>query len=905
MTHVRLSSQLDVLKGHLIDLGYCGSTGKVIDNYQFAATKGQIGHADLLAFADEWRCDISTACIAVRQCSNGNDKQAMLQELSYVGAPIALFALPQSVEIWPVRADSKVECHPKEQLPYETLTEYFGRYRRELSPRALLNAKRGERQLTFFDIAPSLEAFARDATQKMLVSQFESAIQSTPQNVREKHPDAVIRLAIWTLASRILQDKLPNYKELQTRNVDALLNAAQQHFPKYFTSVRGDLKQVGLQVVEQLYEELLNGFTFRSLTNDMLAYFYENTLVDADMRKRLGIYYTPRAIAERILHRLPVETLRPEDRTVLDGTCGAGNLLLAAYNRLSGLLPARWTTEKRHDYLLTHLWGVDTDPFACEVARLSLLLYDLPIGDSWKIERGDVSQVHPQHQFGAIPNIIVGNPPFKETSSEGAKIQKAAQVLERYLDWLAPGGLLGVVLPRTFLHNTSANKTRKRLLETCDILEIGHLPEGMIPSSSVTTAVILARKLSQVRPKTVGLLTRVEEVDRGDRQRFEQYQHPTVSYEVPQEHRFHQSKEMVSSPFDRIWNKIEKQFDRIEPNFCTIRKGVDPGENARDSHFSRSNQGEGWRRVLYNNRTGKVLEPFSVNWDAQEVRYIKYPSDELERPRNPEHFDQPGKLVMPSNRNAGNPWRFYAAIDREQLVVTHNFHYVLPSETASIEELAAVFNSLIANAWYASHNYHTTIILASLKPMPFPCFSQQQRKKIRDLVGQIEKMKQSFPDTDIEALRQHIIELDEIVFDGYGLTPGERTQIRSWMNRFPRPGQEWKGVPLVRREELAPYQGRQSKLSGEVESVNTEHATISLYTQNRDDPMEIPIPPTMPGWALRPGATFLVTIPWKQRYETDLSIIRWIDFRPLDYGYLSDEELTKLLTEGRSASPYE
>ncbi len=166
-------------------------------------------------------------------------------------------------------------------------------------------------------------------------------------------------------------------------------------------------------------------------------------------------------------------------------------------------------------------------------------------------------------------------------------------------------------------------------------------------------------------------------------------------------------------------------------------------------------------------------------------------------------------------------------------------------------------------------------------------------------------MKQSFPDTDIEALRQHIIELDEIVFDGYGLTPGERTQIRSWMNRFPRPGQEWKGVPLVRREELAPYQGRQSKLSGEVESVNTEHMTISLYKQNRDDPMEIPIPPTMPGWALRPGATFLVTIPWEQRYETDLSIIRWIDFRPLDYGYLSDEELTKLLTEGRSASPYE
>jgi hypothetical protein len=65
--------------------------------------------------------------------------------------------------------------------------------------------------------------------------------------------------------------------------------------------------------------------------------------------------------------------------------------------------------------------------------------------------------------------------------------------------------------------------------------------------------------------------------------------------------------------------------------------------------------------------------------------------------------------------------------------------------------------------------------------------------------------------------------------------------------------------------------------------------------------MEIPIPPTMPGWALRPGTTFLASIPWEQRHEIDLSRINWLDFRTLEFGYLSDEDLIALLTEEEGA----
>jgi len=904
MIGVELSSQLGVLEKHLRDLGYRDSDGTVIRDYEFASSESQVSRADLLAFADARRWDISTACIAVQQWPNGHDKLTALRQLSYIGAPIALFALPDFVEIWPVCADSEVVRGPQESLPYENLPGYFDQRGKELSPRSLLNAKRGERQLSFFDIDSSLEAFARDATQEMLVRQFERALNSVPSEVRKRHPEALTHLAIWTLAARILQDKLTDYDDLQTREVKSLLSAVQRHFPDYFKTLENDLSVVGMQAVEALYDGLGGEFTLRSLTNDMLAYFYENTLVDEKLHRQLGIYYTPRMITERILRRLPVEDLRLEERMVLDGTCGSGNLLLAAYDRLSSLLPARLTLEERHSYLLEHIWGVDRDPFACEIARLSLLLYNLPAGDNWQIKQGDVFEVNPQQMFGGMPRIIVGNPPFQEPrSTEGKRIQRAAQVLDRYLNWLAPEGLLGIVVPLTFLHTTSEIETRKQLLETCDILEVWHFPEGAIPGSSVAVAVILARKLPQARSRAFSLLTRVEEVGRVDQRRFGQYQRPTTSYFVAQERWFSDSQRwMVSSSFDHIWDRIEEQFTTVHPIFCRIYNGVQPGKQARSSHFSSQDRGKGWKRVLSKNIGGKTLEPFLISWANQKDKCIRYPSDELHRPRKSEHFKQPAKLVMNATRNPGNPWRFYAAIDRDRFVATENFHYVLPAESVTIEELAAVFNSMVANAWYSSHNYHRDITLRYLKRMPFPSFSEQQREEIRSLVGQITEMKQSLH-TSSEDIRRRIIRLDEIVFDAYCLNSEERTQVHDWMDRFPRPGQEWEGKPLVLdvSEESAPYQRRQWRLIGEVKAVKAERGTVSLWTQGRDGPKEILIPSTMPGWALRPGAAFLGSIPWEQRHETDVSKIKWLGFRPLEFGYLSDDELTALLTEQESA----
>lgn len=895
MSQINLSPQLEIVKQNLFNLGYRDPNGAVVQDYRYIASDGKLRHTDLLAFGDTRLHDINTACIAVNQWSDNTNKLSTLKDLTCLGTPIALFALPDHVEIWSVTIEFENSLKQQETLAYQDLPEYFHTRGRELSPQSLLSAKRGGRQLSFFEVDSALIDFAREATQETLVRQFELAIQSTSLETRKDFPKALNRLAIWVLAARILQDKLVDQDALKTTDAITLLTSVQKLFPNYFTTLQQDLRLAGQQTAYQLYDVLSRDFTFRSLTNDMLAYFYENTLVDEKMRKELGIYYTPRELAQRILHHLPIEDFPLEDRIILDGTCGSGNLLLASYDRLSGLLPAKWSPVQRHDYLLHHLWGIDQDVFACEIARLSLLLYDLPAGDSWQIKAGDVFLTTPQRVFGGQPNIIVGNPPFGEprSNADRKRVQKAAQIVDLYLDWLAPEGILGIILPITFLHNSSDRDTRERILKTCDILEIWHLPEGAIPSSSVATAVILARKLPRTRTNVPHLLTRVNE----EAKYFQTFNQSIInSYVVSQEQWFSDpQRQLVSSPLDHIWSRIDKQFRPVDPTFCKIYNGVQTGKLARSTHFSNKyEEGPGWKPVLSTNSGGKTLEPFAIHWENQEIKYIKYPSDELLRQRKPEHFETPNKLIINATRNPSSPWRFYGAIDQSGFIVTENFHYILP-QVAAVEELAAVFNSMLANAWFSSRNYHRDITLkGGLKELPFPTFNKLQKNEISALVRKITEMKR-LEQSYLEDIRNYIGRLDEIIFDAYGLDNKERSQIYAWMNLFQRPGKEWEeNISFPKNDSF--YRGRHWTLTGEVESVDSESKTVSIWIEGQESSIEMQIPHTLPGWALRSGAAFQAITPWEQRYQPNLSEVNWLDFQPLDFGYVTDSELISRLS---------
>lgn len=179
--------------------------------------------------------------------------------------------------------------------------------------------------------------------------------------------------------------------------------------------------EIGDEVLESIIGDLYypkSPFEFSVMGPDILGRAYEQFLGSEivfrgstvaiepkpEVRKAGGVYYTPQFVVEYIVD----STLDPmlagktvaqiSDLTVVDPACGSGSFLVTAYQYLLDWhlehylgLPKqsryrrqrlrrgesgefRLTLRERRRILITHVFGVDIDPQAVEVAKLSLLL---------------------------------------------------------------------------------------------------------------------------------------------------------------------------------------------------------------------------------------------------------------------------------------------------------------------------------------------------------------------------------------------------------------------------------------------------------------------------------------------------------------------------------------------------
>ncbi len=156
---------------------------------------------------------------------------------------------------------------------------------------------------------------------------------------------------------------------------------------------------VPVEILGQVYEQFLGKTIWLDGRGVHIDY-------KAEVRKAKGVYYTPQYIVEYIVKNTVGELLKgcktPTEAAklkVLDPACGSGSFLLGAYQHLinwhlewyvndgpakhegrlvatAGPGPASWrlTAAAKKDILLNNIYGVDIDPQAVEVTKLSLLL---------------------------------------------------------------------------------------------------------------------------------------------------------------------------------------------------------------------------------------------------------------------------------------------------------------------------------------------------------------------------------------------------------------------------------------------------------------------------------------------------------------------------------------------------
>lgn len=778
----------------LEDTGY--DPRHLVSGYAFTARRddGSLvnDRADLVAFGGDPHTT-RTACVSVVEPAPTTNVADTVSQLRFLTAPLAIVGAGSSVELWSIRRH--LEPKPLNRVSRETWPAEFRGRLADVSPKTILEAKRGETQLEFVDaeLGSWAERMTGDALTKLLESLLAHALKQLPASYAPKPAGqrAIVRLVFNLFACRVLEDL--KIIDEAPEPADSL-RSAHERFSENIDVDIVNSQYLSKSLVCDVHSRLRERFAFASLTTDMLGHAYENALVSVKLRREHGIYYTPHSITRYILNRLPIESIPQESRYLLDPCCGSGSFLLAGFDRLASLLPDSWTAAQQHQYLRARILGRDIDDFARKIASLSLVLADIHNRNGWNVREGDVTQITVD-AVGRRPTIVVTNPPFKEIKEAGTRREFAADTLVSLIGLMAKDGLMGIVLPQSMLDSRAGATARATVLNACDILELSTFPGGVFQSYADSVVLILRKRSSALgTPMRAGVVT-VHELRNRDLADFRSKGIFTRTYSVDTaDWAGDPRKRFIISPLSDTWKKLEARCVPLA-RVADVRHGLQVKKEDTDSVADKKRSGD----VQFVDRLN-VLRPFALlaAGELRPTRWLRY-GDQLRRRCDRVIFDA-AKVLVNSNRNPGSTWRLVAAAAPAGLFFSDNFHGVIPRREAgvSIEQIVAVLNSPVANAWFDAHCRKRKIVLSTLGSLPFPTFEQPAAVRVATAVRNLQKATIAkwqqaeeglFYDGLIETsdTAQLLQEIDLLVYDAYGLSGTERREIDKLMSRDRRP----------------------------------------------------------------------------------------------------------------------
>ena len=862
---------------------------------------------DLAAFTHPYRHNLDTTSIVVK-IENGNlplsmsTRKQIAEGLKYTLAPVLILVDSQKVDIWLNGNGYGIQHQETFELD-EFTTEFPNKYRRKFSPQALAKVRGG--QLTFFDMGYLDFSGLYHVTREALVKHFHEGVIKARQLLREGDIDfpqieTLSRVAISLLAARILEDK-DYFGDLKTPTLDPheLLDMASRKADAFFThTVNNDLSLFSDEVLQPLMAHLAGPITFRGVTEEMIGYFYEKALV-SERRKRAtgkeaemhlkGIHYTPLKVAQNILNRIPLETIRPEKRHIIDPTCGSGSFLLAATDRLDNLYDPREISLDKKTYLEDYVTGNDIDPIAIQVARLSYLLNHVSKGNQDEpieptlIEKDALKLT--EQDFKLAPSIIVGNPPFSEDPAQRDQI--ATRFLNKALELLPEGGYLAMIMPQSFLDSDRQGcpEVRQKLLENCELLEVWKMPEKSVglEAEYPTTAILAFRSNGGKNKLPVRIYQTVSRRKKEAVSAIHEHGRFTFSYIVPniQSWREHPKNLILTSPLESLWDGLQ---DCQQLGVITLDwSGITTRPNMEAQYSSKRCPGGRWELYLDEEEN---LEPYYIELERfrRDRKFVRYERKYVYRMGKSHEQDfLSTKLIVTSRTHKNAPVRFRAAIDEYGTFPGNNFRCfkIIPEhkEKYSLEWLVGVLNSPVAQAWAYSHGSPRVVTANVFRTIPLP---ETVNSKIAELV----KQHRDANAEERETIRE---EIDRLVLQSYGISQEDWAEIERFIEGMINPWVEGS-------KEAHRHVGATQTVTGHVMSLQLSEQRIELFINAfclGDETINICIPKFMPGWALRVGQAFkakldkcIFTVEELEKNPYALH-----DFRPLRYAYKSYGEL--------------
>jgi len=270
-------------------------------------------------------------------------------------------------------------------------------------------------------------------------------------------------------------------------------------------------------------------------------------IVGTNLRGDRGQYFTPRGAIKLVVSILDP---KPNER-VIDPACGTGGFLTATLAHLAhkfqqekGIEPGAESTqellsiqERLGEFVKKNLFGADFDPFLVRAAQMNAVMasnaeahlfnlnsLEFPAGhlpgrvEAEKVAKlGTMDVVMTNPPFGSEipitdPNILrnfdlahiwerTEDGGFRNTGRLQGSVAPEVLFIERCVDWLKPGGRMGIVLPDGILGNLGDEYIRWWILRHTWVLASIDLPvEVFIVEANVnilTSLLFLKKKTDQ------------------------------------------------------------------------------------------------------------------------------------------------------------------------------------------------------------------------------------------------------------------------------------------------------------------------------------------------------------------------------------------------------------------------
>ena len=581
-----------------------------------------------------------------------------------------------------------------------------------------------------------------------------------------------------------------------------------------------------------------------------------------EVRKLHGVYYTPtyivdyivkHTVGEQIEGRSPAQ-LAGSNKTfrVLDMACGSGSFILGAYRFLldhylnwytehkpENFRKAiyrdprnghwRLTIEEKKRILTTHLFGVDIDPQAVEVTKLSLLLKVLEgetdqsfslsqlafgdralpnladnikcgnsligsdyFADKLFVDPQEMKRVNPFDWKQGFPDAvraggfdgIIGNPPYlfitEVPKSDRQYYQDQYKCIAYRFDLygafiekaltnlLSPKGHLGFIIPHTLLSNDSFRLLRAMLAKNTQIYRVVDLGPGVFQEAKNETMLLFFENAPPIPSSTVQVTRTTPKAFAGQPESAEVLQRTWAAVDG-EPWLVHTSGESIA-----VLNKMARLPKRLK-DFCTANQGVRTGDN--EKYLATKKRGKAWQPAAGGKEIGRYFP-------IPKGLFVLYKPELLDAPRRAEIFTSKEKIVVQEIRNISLRRRIVATVDTAKTFCLQSTNVINEKNGVDydIRYFLGVLNSALVNYFFRCSfpgNNHIPSNQLLQIPIPVPEADEALRmvrlvKHILDLHKQLATAKSAPQRTTFQRqIDTTDAGINQLVYELYGLTAEE------------------------------------------------------------------------------------------------------------------------------------